>query len=62
MPGFNDVATTAIDPESFWAGGVDWLDNVTGTQEDQLDIYTGSSVPDIVSFGKEQRSRRSGIP
>ena len=30
VPGFNDVVTTAIDPESFWAGGTLWLDNADG--------------------------------
>lgn len=52
IPGFKEVATTAIDPQSFWAGGVDWLDNVTGTQKDQVDIYSGSDESDITTFGK----------
>ncbi|MEP3481836.1 MAG: SdrD B-like domain-containing protein [Fuerstiella sp.] len=52
VPGFTDIVTTAIDPESFFAGGILALDNVTGQQTDQLDVYSGSSVPDIVTFGK----------
>ena len=52
VPGFSDVATTAIDPQSFWAGGVIWLDNATGAQVDALDIYSGSEAPDIATFGK----------
>ena len=52
IPGFNDIATTAIDPESYWAGGAIWLDNATGRQTDQLDLFSGSAVPDIVNFGK----------
>lgn len=52
VPGFNEIVTTAIDPESFWSGGVLWLDNATGAQTDALDIYSGSEVPDITTFGK----------
>lgn len=52
VPGSSSVTTTAIDPQSFWAGGAIWLDNVTGSQTDQLDIYSGSDAVDIVTFGK----------
>lgn len=52
VPGWTDIVTTAIDPESFWAGGIITLDNITGQQTDQLDIFSGASVPDIVTFGK----------
>lgn len=52
VPGWADIVTTAIDPESFWAGGILALDNATGQQTDQLDIFSGASVPDIVTFGK----------
>lgn len=52
VPGWTDIVTTGIDPQSFWAGGILTLDNVTGQQTDQLDIYSGASVPDIVTFGK----------
>lgn len=52
ISGSNDIFTTAIDPESFWAGGVIALDNATGEQTDQLDVYSGSEAADIVTFGK----------
>ena len=52
IPGFTDVTTTAIDPQSFWAGGIISLDNATGAQTDQLDIYSGSEAVGIVTFGK----------
>lgn len=52
VPGWTDIVTTAIDPESFFAGGIITLDNATGQQTDQLDVYSGSSLPDITTFGK----------
>lgn len=52
IPGFNDIVTTAIDPESFFAGGIVALDNATGAQVDALDVYTGSDLSDLVTFGK----------
>lgn len=52
IPGFNDIVTTAIDPQSFFAGGVVALDNATGVQVDALDVYTGSDLSDLVTFGK----------
>lgn len=52
IPGHTNIVTTAIDPQSFWAGGVISLDNGTGEQTDQLDIYSGSDAADILSFGK----------
>lgn len=52
VPGFTDVVTTAIDPQSFFAGGVITLDNVTGAQTSAFDLYTGSGAADITTFGK----------
>ncbi|MCR9197309.1 MAG: carboxypeptidase regulatory-like domain-containing protein [Planctomycetaceae bacterium] len=52
VPGAGHIVTTAIDPQSFWAGGVIALDNATGEQVDQLDIYSGSDAADILTFGK----------
>lgn len=52
VSGFNDIVTTAIDPQSFFAGGIITLDNATGAQTSAFDVYTGSGVADITTFGK----------
>ncbi|MEZ6126482.1 MAG: SdrD B-like domain-containing protein [Planctomycetaceae bacterium] len=52
VPGFSSITSTAVDAQSFWSGGVIWLDNASGEQTDAVDIYVGSELPTSTTFGK----------
>lgn len=55
LPGMEEVTSVYMDPLSLWSGGVSWMNNVTGANTRDYQIYGATSaggVPSAGSIGK----------